>query len=77
MRILTICRTRNKAISARDAQKADRRLLESGECFNCNLTCLLQIQHHPAFLMGPLVGASALPPSKLWPKIFVSSIPGR
>lgn len=43
MRVLTISRTRNKVMLARDAQKADGRLLESGKCFNYNLTFLLQI----------------------------------
>lgn len=76
MRILTISRTRNKVILARDAQKAAARLLESGKSFNYNLTFLLQVQHQAVFLMGPLVSASVLPPSKPCPKTFLLSIPG-
>lgn len=76
MRILTISRTRNKVILARDAQKAAGRLLESGKYFNYNLTFLLQVRHQAVFLMGPLVSASVLHPSKPRPKTLLLSIPG-
>lgn len=40
MRILTVSRTRNKVIQARDAPTAARRLLESGKSFNLNFTAI-------------------------------------